>query len=104
MQKFTESFQKPEVITFPKSRELNDSIYEEFLEHDGEEYIMVVKEQNYYDGEKGYVKYDIVFERQSDKKYFKGTAEDWGKGEHEVHQVFKEAIKKEKVTYYYEYK
>ncbi len=72
------------------------------IDHDGEVYEFVTKEQKSFDGEKGYITYDVIIQRKSDGKYFKGKAEDWGRGEREVNPKFVEVQRKEKITYYYE--
>lgn len=58
--------------------------------------------QENFDGEKGYVEYDIIIQRKTDGKFFKGTGEDWGRGEQEVIPYFYEVQRKEKTIYYYE--
>ena len=54
-----------------------------------------------FDGEKGYVEYDVIIQRESDGKFFKGHGEDWGRGESEVEPIFVEVYPQEKTITVY---
>jgi hypothetical protein len=98
--KINESIQR-ERIDFSDNRELKYLIHGESITHEGERYKVVDQKQTYFDGEKGYVTYDIIIMRVSDSKYFKGSGEDWGHSS-DVNPKFVEVFRKEKITYYYE--
>ena len=95
----SESREKLDLTGAPR---LLDLLYEEYVEFNNETYLMVSKEQTDFDGEKGYVSYRLIIQRESDGKYFEGYGEDWGRGEREINPHFNEVSKKEKITYYYE--
>ena len=42
---------------------------------------LIEQENVYFDGEKGYVDYECVLQREKDDKFFKFTYSDWGRGE-----------------------
>jgi hypothetical protein len=106
LRKYNESSDSREKLDFsdvPKSDLIYTALYGDgVINHNGEIYEFVKKDQTYFDGEKGYVQYHVIIQRESDGKYFKGFAEDWGRGEREVDTKFVEVFKKEKITYYYE--
>ena len=106
LRKYNESSESREKLDFssvPKKELYWGFLYgDNYVNLDDEVYEFVKKEQTYFDGEKGYVQYDIIIQRESDGKYFKGTGEDWGRGEREVDPEFEQVFKKEKITYYYE--
>ena len=64
------------------------------IKHNDEVYKFVKKEQKSFDSEKGYVTYEIIIQRESDGKYFKGSGENWGRGEVDVDTEFEEVSDK----------
>ena len=64
---------------------------------------LIDQNQVYFDGEKGYVRYECIFRRNEDGKFFKVSYEDWGRGESSfLEQTAYEVQRKEKIVYYYE--
>ena len=77
--------------------------------HDGriDEYGYKVIEINYkkhpfgFDSEKGDVEYDIIIQRISDEKFFKGNGNNYGRGDVEVDNQFYEVLpQQETITVY----
>ena len=101
LRKFNEAIGK-EKINFKGNKGLKYLMFEDKIEHEGELYKLVEKNKTRFDGEKGFVDYDIVIRRISDKKYFKGEGTDYGHHDREVEPIFYEVERKEKTIYYYE--
>jgi len=106
LKRYNESSEPREKLDFSDvlKKELIYSLLwgDDVLKHNGEVYEFVKKDQTDFDSEKGYVSYNIIIQRESDGKYFKGYAQEWGRGENLVHTEFEQVFRKEKVTYYYE--
>jgi predicted RNA-binding protein with PIN domain len=68
-----------------------------------EGFIFIEEKQICFDGEKGFVTFRVVLQRESDNKYFEVTYTDFGKGQDDFkEQTAKEVFKKEITTYIYE--
>ena len=65
-------------------------------------YDLINKEESSFDGEKGFVDYDIIIQRKSDGKFFKGEATDYGRHEREVDPNFREVFPRQKTITVYE--
>ena len=58
---------------------------EEYLHYsEYENYNLIEEEQISFDGEKGFVELELIYQRKSDLKYFKLKYSDWGKGENDL--------------------
>lgn len=81
-----------EIIEFETKEEFFDAIYEE------EEFYLIEEEECNFDSEKGMVDIDIVVQRASDKKFFRGsyirgTAGNRWVNDLTMEEVFKKTIK-----------
>lgn len=85
-----------EVIKFTKD-ELKYFPYENI-----EGFKFIQEESTYFDGEKGYTNYDVIMQRKSDSKFFKGSYEDWGAGDKEVELKWEEVFPKQVTITVYE--
>ena len=65
-------------------------------------FTLVKYTQIYFDSEKGYTGNEIVIQRKSDGKYFKGEYGDWGHGIYEYYNDWKEVFPKQITTTIYE--
>jgi len=66
---------------------------------------VVSEKQIYFDGKRGYAKFEYVIQRERDGKYFKFEFNDWGRGEDDMlEQTAYEVERKERIEYFYESK
>ncbi len=78
-----------ETIKFKDEKEVEGIIHEWNDECD---FNIIESTQKYFDSEKGYVDYDIIIQRKSDSKYFKGEYSQWGQGVMDIDLSFKEVF------------
>lgn len=71
--------------------EIIDGSIEDWLP---EEYEIIEEEQTDFDSEKGFCYYDIIIQRTSDGKFFKGQHIDFGQGQHEYDLEWDEVFPK----------
>ena len=65
--------------------------------------ILIKEVKQNFDAEKGYIDYETVIQRISDKKFFKFTYTQFGyNGNDMKNQIAEEVFEKEKMTKYYE--
>ena len=100
IKRFNESVR--ERINLSNIEHLESLIHGESYALKNTDYELVDVIKGRFDGEKGYVEYDIIIKRKSDDRYFKGEAEDWGKGERSVDPNFVEVYPKQKTITTYD--
>ncbi len=77
-----------EIFKFENEEQAKGAMFYE----DGKEFVLVEENQTYYDSEKGCSDYELILQRNSDKKFFKGQYTKWPAGgfqiELEIEEVF----------------
>lgn len=80
---------------------LTDKVIESILCEDNEEYEHVESIHTRHDGEKGAGYFDLIIQRMSDEKYFKGSYSKWSAGQELYDNDFIEVEKIPVTTYMY---